>query len=169
MIIKVSRFPFSICTINFWENVLSLKKLLVAFPYISGYFYHKFWKCIKIIIIKSFNLFWTIEKSEHTVLRINWKARLIFCSRVKPCSFYDPFYISLNSGVVGVGSGLLYLALMCRKESGDPLHARETYSSDNEFLRLTTITWQGSWRERKCSSVSQPPPTRTITWRPFNS
>lgn len=27
---------------------------------------------------------------------------------------------------------------------------------------VTRRTWHGSWRERKCSSVSQPPPTRTI-------
>lgn len=34
---------------------------------------------------------------------------------------------------------------------------------------VTSRTWQGSWRDRKCSSVSQPPPTRTIMWRPFSS
>lgn len=27
---------------------------------------------------------------------------------------------------------------------------------------VTRRTWHGSWRDRKCSSVSQPPPTRTI-------
>lgn len=34
---------------------------------------------------------------------------------------------------------------------------------------VTRRTWQGSWRDRKCSSVSQPPPTRTIMCRPFSS
>lgn len=34
---------------------------------------------------------------------------------------------------------------------------------------VTRRTWQGSWRDRKCSSVSQPPPTRTIMWRPFSN
>lgn len=34
---------------------------------------------------------------------------------------------------------------------------------------VTRRTWHGSWRDRKCSSVSQPPPTRTIMWRPFSS
>lgn len=34
---------------------------------------------------------------------------------------------------------------------------------------VTRRTWQGSWRDRKCSSVSQPPPTRTIMCRPFSN
>lgn len=35
--------------------------------------------------------------------------------------------------------------------------------------RLSTLTWQGSCLVKKCSRVSQPPPTRTIMCRPFNS
>lgn len=34
---------------------------------------------------------------------------------------------------------------------------------------VTRRTWHGSWRDRKCSSVSHPPPTRTIMCRPFSS
>lgn len=65
---------------------------------------------------------------------------------------------------VSRGGGLWYFARMCKY-----LEALTGLSVTSLMSLEMTFTWQGSWRRRKWSRVSQPPPTRTIIWRPFRS
>lgn len=74
--------------------------------------------------------------------------------------------------------GLRYLARMCRKSLLLLLLILLLFMllllcllirGGGVFSRLNALTWQGSCLIRKCSSVSQPPPTRTIVCRPFNN
>ena len=50
-----------------------------------------------------------------------------------------------------------------------PLERLLLRDPDGVTSRPSTRTWHGSCRSRKCSKVSQPPPTRTIMCRPFRS
>lgn len=51
---------------------------------------------------------------------------------------------------------------LCRSSSEAVGGGRATGRTSPRRPCVTRRTWQGSWRDRKCSSVSQPPPTRTI-------
>lgn len=54
--------------------------------------------------------------------------------------------------------------------SGDTLRGSRVTGRTSALLPwVTRRTWHGSCRDRKCSSVSHPPPTRTIMCRPFSN
>ena len=98
--------------------------------------------------------------------------------RAREGSFIREFLLLVGEGEVRGSEGSFtreFLLLTgegvgeCEGESAGGAGGGVGRGSTSRRPCVTRRTWQGSWRERKCSSVSQPPPTRTIMWRPFSN